>query len=272
MSKSGGLPHDGELSGKSALVTGSLGGIGFAIACRLAALGCDVMINGFAEPDTIRQRLAELTDRFGIHADHHNADLRDPKQIAALVHDTAAAHGGVDILVNNAVVRYFAPVEQFEPAHWDEALAVNVSAPFHAIRAALPLMRERGWGRIVNIASIYGLFATVNRVDYITTKTALIGMTRGIALEVAKSDITCNAICPGTVLTPAIERRVQDLVDKEAITREAALSRFVGVRQPSGRFVAAENVAGLVGFLCGPFSGDINGAALPIDGAWAAGR
>jgi 3-hydroxybutyrate dehydrogenase len=264
--------HGGELAGKSALITGSLGGIGFAVACRLAALGCDVMLNGFADTDTIDERRSELTQRFGVRAAHHSADLRDPAQIAALVRDTATAHGGVDILVNNAVVRYFGPVEAFEPAHWDEALAVNVSAPFHAIRAALPGMRERGWGRIVNIASIYGLFATVNRIDYITTKTALIGMTRGVALEVAKSDITCNAICPGTVLTPAIERRVQDLVTQEGIPREAALSRFVGVRQPSGRFVEADNVAGLVGFLCGLYGADINGAALPIDGAWTAGR
>ncbi len=272
MSESSDLPRSGELAGKSALITGSLGGIGFAVAGRLAAMGCDIMLNGFGDADTIRQRQSELAQRFDVRAGHHNADLRDPEQIAAMVRDATAAHGGVDILVNNAVVRYFAPIEKFETAHWDEALAVNVSAPFHAIRAALPGMRERGWGRIVNIASIYGLFATVNRVDYITTKTALIGMTRGVALEVAKADITCNAICPGTVLTPAIERRVQDLVQQEGITREAALSRFVGVRQPSGRFVAAENVAGLVGFLCGHHGGDINGAALPIDGAWAAGR
>ena len=262
----------GELAGKSALITGSLGGIGFAIACRLAALGCDVMLNGFADPQTIRDRQSELTRRFGIRSSHHGADLREPSQVAALVSDTAALHGGVDILVNNAVVRYFGSVEAFEPAHWDEALAVNVSAPFHAIRAALPGMRARGWGRIVNIASIYGLFATVDRIDYITTKTALIGMTRGVALEVAKSDITCNAICPGTVLTPAIERRVQELVEREGIARETALGRFVGARQPSGRFVEADNVAGLVGFLCGPYGRDINGAALPIDGAWAAGR
>jgi len=272
MSKSDGLRRDDDLAGKSALVTGSLGGIGFAIACRLAASGCDVTINGIADSDTIRQRQSELTDLFGVRASHHNADLRDPAQIAGMVRDAAAARGGIDILVNNAVVRYFAPIEKFEPAHWDEALAVNVSAPFHAIRAALPGMRERGWGRIVNIASIYGLFATVDRIDYITTKTALIGMTRGVALEVAKADITCNAICPGTVLTPAIERRVQALMQQESITRDAALSRFVGARQPSGRFVDAANVAGLVGFLCGPHGGDINGAALPIDGAWAAGR
>ena len=259
------------LQGKSALVTGSLGGIGFATAKALADQGCNVMLNGFADAATIRDRRAGLANG-SVRVGYHDADLRDPAQIRSMVAAASDAHGPVDILVNNAVVRYFAPVEDFDPAHWDEALAVNLSAPFHAIRAALPGMRRTGWGRIINIASIYGLFATVNRVDYITTKTALIGMTRAVALEVAQADITCNAICPGTVLTPAIERRVQDLIAREGMQREDALARFIGARQPSGRFVAAENVAGLVAFLCGPHGRDINGAALPIDGAWAAGR
>ncbi len=262
----------GMLEGKSALITGSLGGIGFAIAKALAAQRCAVMLNGLADAGTINDRQAELAGSFGVQVGYDGADLRDPAQIAKMVRATSDSHGSVDILVNNAVVRYFAPIEEFEPAHWDEALAVNLSAPFHAIRAALPGMRRAGWGRIVNIASIYGLFATTNRVDYVTTKTALIGMTRAVALEVATANITCNAICPGTVLTPAIERRVQDLIAREGMQREEALRRFIGVRQPSGRFVDADSVAGLVAFLCGPHGRDINGAALPVDGAWAAGR
>jgi len=260
------------LAGKSALITGSLGGIGYAVAEALAAQGCAVMLNGFAAPDVIAERVASLRGRFGVQADHHGADLRDAAQIATLVGAARTALGGPDILVNNAVVRYFAPVEEFAAEHWNEALAVNLSAPFHAIRSAVPQMRATGWGRIVNIASIYGLFATVNRVDYVTTKTGLIGLTRAVALEVAASGVTCNAICPGTVLTPAIDRRIDAEAARTGRSRAETEAGFLGTRQPSGRFVKAESVAALAAFLCGPAGSDVNGAALPIDGAWNAGR
>lgn len=259
------------LHGKSALITGSLGGIGFATAKALAGLGCNVMLNGFAPQETIDARLADLR-AVGGQAEYHPADLREPAQIEALVQATATAFGGPDILVNNAVVRFFGLVENFAPAHWDEALAVNLSAPFHAIRLALPGMKARNWGRIVNMASIYGMFATAERIDYITTKTALIGLTRAVALEVARTGITCNAVCPGTVLTPAIERRLQNEMQREGTTFAEAEEQFLAIRQPSRRFVPDENVAGLIAFLCGPHAADINGAAMPIDGAWAAGR
>lgn len=259
------------LKGKSALITGSLGGIGFATARALAELGCDVMLNGFAPADTIAEKVAEIAE-LGVRAAHHNADLRKPEEIAALIEVTNRAYGGPDILVNNAVVRYFGAVENFAPEHWDEALAVNLSAPFHTIRLALPNMKSKGWGRIVNMASIYGMFATVNRIDYITTKTALIGLTRAVALEVARTDITCNAICPGTVLTPAIEWRLRQEMQRDGTSWEEAEEQFLAIRQPSRRFVKDENVAGLIAFLCGPHSGDINGASLPIDGTWLAGR
>lgn len=256
---------------KSALITGSLGGIGFATAKALAGLGCDITLNGFASADIIEARIAEIR-ALGVRARYHPADLRDPAQIADLISSTQQAHGGLDVLVNNAVVRYFGAVENFAPEQWDEALAVNLSAPFHTIRLALPGMKAKGWGRIVNIASIYGLFATVNRIDYITTKTALIGLTRAVALEVARTDITCNAICPGTVLTPAIDWRLRQEMQRDGTTFEQAEEAFLAIRQPSRRFVKDDNVAGLIAFLCGPHGADINGAALPIDGAWAAGR
>ncbi|MDE2007519.1 MAG: SDR family oxidoreductase [Rhodospirillales bacterium] len=259
------------LHGKTALITGSLDGIGFAVARALAGAGAAVMLHGLAPPEAGAARVAELRGA-GARAAFHGADLRDPEQIAALVAATEAALGPPDILVNNAVVRAFAPIEEFSPAAWNEALAVNLSAPFHLIRLTLPAMRRAGWGRIVNLASIYGIFATVNRVDYITTKTALIGLTRGVALEVAKTAITCNALCPGTVLTPAIDARLAAEVARSGVSRAAAEAAFIGARQPSGRFVAAENVAGLAVFLCGPHGADINGAALPVDGAWSAGR
>ncbi len=259
------------LSGKSALITGSLGGIGFATAKALAALGCDITLNGFAAREMIDARLADLA-AVGIRARYHPADLRQPAQIADLIGTTQREHGGVDILVNNAVVRYFAPVEDFAPDQWDEALAVNLSAPFHAIRLAMPGMKARNWGRIINIASIYGMFATVNRIDYITTKTALIGLTRAVALEVARTAITCNAICPGTVLTPAIEGRLRQQMQRDGSSFAQAEESFLAVRQPSRKFVKDDHVAGLITFLCGPHGQDINGSALPIDGAWTAGR
>ncbi|MEA2740543.1 MAG: 3-hydroxybutyrate dehydrogenase [Acetobacteraceae bacterium] len=259
------------LAGKSALITGSLDGIGFATAKALADAGCAITLNGFAAPEFVDDRVAALRDR-GVAARYHGADLRQPAQIADLVESTQQAHGGLDILVNNAVVRSFGAVENFAPERWDEALAVNLSAPFHAIRLALPGMKAKGWGRIVNMASIYGLFATVNRIDYVTTKTALIGLTRAVALEVARTGVTCNAICPGTVLTPAIDWRLRQEMQRDGTSFEAAEESFLAVRQPSRKFVKDENVAGLIAFLCGPHGDDINGSALPIDGAWTAGR
>ena len=259
------------LQDRSALITGSVGGIGFAPAKALAGLGCHVMLNGFAPPEVIAARVAEL-EALGVRAAHHPADLRDPAQIAALVEATATTFGGPDILVNNAVVRSFAPIEEFDPAAWDDALAVNLSAPFHAIRLTVGGMKARGWGRIVNLASIYGMFATVDRVDYVTTKTALIGLTRAVALEVARTGVTCNAVCPGTVLSPAIERRLRGEMQRDGTGFEEAAAAFLAIRQPSRRFVAEDNVAALIAFLCGAPAADINGAAMPIDGAWAAGR
>ncbi len=256
------------LDGKTALVTGSLGGIGLATARALAASGAAVMLHGLGDPAAA---LAELRAT-GARVAFHGADLRDPAQIAALVAATTAAFGAPDIVVNNAVVRAFGPVETFSPEAWDEALAVNLSAPFHLIRLTLPALRRAGWGRIVNLASVYGIFGTVNRIDYITTKTALLGLTRAVALEVAQTAITCNALCPGTVLTPAIAARLEAEVARTGVARAAAEAAFIGARQPSGRFVADDSVAALVTFLCGPAGADINGATLPIDGAWSAGR
>src|SRR3954467_6322975 len=259
------------LKGKSALVTGSLGGIGIATAKALAALGCDITLNGFAAPEVIDSCLTELR-ALGVRARYHGADLRQPVQIADLIATTKRDHGSLDILVNNAVVRSFGAVEDFAPADWDEALAVNLSAPFHTIRLALPGMKAANWGRIINMASIYGMFATVNRIDYITTKTALIGLTRAMALETARTGITCNAICPGTVLTPAIDWRLRQEMQRDGTSFEEAEENFLAIRQPSRRFVKDDNIAALIAFLCSQQAEDINGSALPIDGAWAAGR
>jgi 3-hydroxybutyrate dehydrogenase len=258
-----------NLKGRRALVTGATGGIGRAVAETLAGNGCDVLLNGLGEKSAIEEQRRGLEARFKIRALHHGADLSKPAEIEALVKTGIDAFGGIDILVNNAVVRNFAPVEKFAPATWDHALAVNLSAAFHTIRLVLPGMRDRGWGRIVNMSSVYGFFATTERVDYVTTKTALLGLTRAVALETAGANITCNAVCPGTVHTPPIEARIAGM-QQQGLSRDSALKEFLSTKQPSGRFVAAENMAALVAFLCGETARDITGAALPVDGGWIA--
>jgi len=258
------------LKGRTALVTGSTQGLGLAIAERLAAEGCNVMLNGFGNADAIERSRAKIEEEHGVRALHHGADLADPAQVAALVEGALAAFGGVDILVNNAVVRHFAPIEQFKTEDWDWGLAVNLSAAFHTTRLVVPGMRQRNFGRIVNISSIFGLRGTVNRVDYVTTKTALIGFTRAVALETAAQNITCNAICPGSSSTPAIEQRLDAFMEKEGLERDEAVKAFMSTRQPSGRFVQPHKVAGLVAFLCGPDGVDTTGSAISIDGGWNA--
>jgi 3-hydroxybutyrate dehydrogenase len=259
------------LKGKCALITGSTGGLGFAAAERFAAAGCNVVIGGFAEPDVVAQARTRL-ESHGVRTLYSSADLRRPQEIEQMFRDTEAAFGAVDILVNNAVVRCAAPVEEFPVAAWDEGVAVNLSAAFHTIRLAMPGMRRRGWGRIVNVSSIYGLIGAANRINYVTSKTALIGMTRAVAIETLGTNITCNAVCPGSVLTPVHEAAIRKTMAEEGnagLSRADAEKRFHAGRQPSGRFIAAEDVADLMVFLCGPGSRDINGAALPIEGAWS---
>jgi 3-hydroxybutyrate dehydrogenase len=257
------------LQGKCALITGSVGGLGFVAAKRFAAAGCDIVLSGFAEAEKIAGARREIEGTFGVRTIYSSADLRQPNEIGQMFRESEAAFGGVDILVNNAVVRCAAPVEDFPVDAWDEGVAVNISAAFHTIRLALPGMKTRGWGRIINVSSIYGLIGAANRVSYVTSKTALIGMTRAIALEVLNQDITCNAVCPGSILTPVHEATIQKAMADEGVSRAEAERRFHAGKQPAGRFVAAEDVAGLMVFLCGPGSRDINGAALPIEGAWS---
>ncbi len=256
------------LKGKCALITGSVGGFGFAAAERFAAAGCNIVLSGFAEPDVIAQARSRIETQ-GVRTLYSSADLRQPQEIEQMFRDSEDAFGGVDILVNNAVVRCAAPVEEFPVAAWDEGIAVNLSAAFHTIRLAMPGMRRRGWGRIINVSSIYGLIGAANRVNYVTSKTALIGMTRAVALETLGTNITCNAVCPGSVLTPVHEAAIRKTMADDGLTWAEAEKRFHAGRQPSGRFIAAEDVADLMVFLCGPGSRDINGAALPIEGAWS---
>ncbi len=257
-----------SLKGKCALITGSVGGLGFAAAKQFAAAGCNIVLSGFADAEQIADARREIEET-GVQSIYSSADLRKPGEIEQMFREAESAFGGIDILVNNAVVRCAAPVEDFPVDAWDEGIAVNLSAAFHTIRLALPGMKARGWGRIINVSSIYGLIGAASRVNYVTSKTALIGMTRAVALEVLDQNITCNAVCPGSILTPVHEATIQKTMAAEGLARPEAERRFHAGKQPSGRFVAAEDVAGLMVFLCGPGSRDINGAALPIEGAWS---
>jgi 3-hydroxybutyrate dehydrogenase len=258
------------MRGKCALITGSTAGLGAATAARLAADGCNIVLNGFGARSEIEAQRRELEEAHGVRVLYHGADMAQPAEIAELMEAAIEAFGSVDILINNAVVRHFAPVHEFPVAVWDRSIAVNVSSAFHTIRLALPGMLANDWGRIVNMSSIYGLIGAPNRVDYVTSKTALIGMTRAVALECAHSGVTCNAVCPGSASTPAIEERVQAIMTGEHVSHDAAVDKFLAGKQPSGKFVDTRNVAALIAFLCSDAGCDINGAAIPIDAGWSA--
>ena len=254
------------LKGKRALVTGATAGLGLAVAESLAGAGASIVLHDLAEPKETADR---LRSRFGVEVTSVAADLSQRPAIETMMADLLG-RGAIDILVNNAVVRHFAPVEAFAPERWDEALAVNLSAPFHLIRLALPAMKQRGWGRIINMASIYSTRAVADRIDYVTTKTAILGMTRAVAIETATSGITCNALSPGTLPTPAIQRKIASLAEDEGRTVDETTRDYLAARQPTARFIAMESVGAMVVFLASPAGQDITGAILPIDGGWAA--
>lgn len=258
------------LKGKCALVTGSTSGLGLAVIEALAHEGCHVVLNGLAKPGQMSETVASIEARHKVRAVYHDTDLSRPEGIEAMMTAVAAQLGGVDILVNNAVVRHFSPVETFPVAKWNEALAVNLSAAFHTIRLALPHMRSRNWGRIINMASIYSNIGAANRIDYVTTKTAMLGMTRAVAMETIDTNITCNAVCPGSVLTEANAARIEGMVRAEGISPEAATRKFLDGKQPAGRFVEASSVAAMTVFLCTEAARDITAASIPVDLGWTA--
>jgi 3-hydroxybutyrate dehydrogenase len=256
-----------SLNGKTALVTGATGGIGEAFARAFAQAGCNVVFNGLGEQATI-ERLRSDLEREAAGVLYCPADNAKPDDLAAMVKAAEQRFGGIDILVNNAVTRYFAPVEEFPVEKWDIALAVNLSAAFHTIRLALPGMKKRNWGRIINMASIHATNVVPNRVDYIVTKHAIVGLSRAVALETAQTGITCNALSPGLVLTPNCERQIAAKV-AQGVTRDEALRDMLNIRQPSRRVVKPAEVAGLGLFLCSDAAANISGGDLPIDGAWS---
>jgi 3-hydroxybutyrate dehydrogenase len=254
------------LKGKWALVTGATSGLGLAVAESLAGAGANIVLHDLVEP---KQSSDRLRSRFDVDTVSIGADLSQRLSIETMMADLLGRLGAIDILVNNAVVRHFAPVEDFAPERWEEALAVNLSAPFHLIRLALPAMKRRGWGRIINMASIYATRAVADRIDYVTTKTAILGMTRAVAIETTTSGITCNALCPGTLPTPAIQEKIASIAAGEGRTIDESTRNYLAARQPTGRFVAMEGVGALVVFLSSPAAQDITGATLPVDGGWS---
>ena len=258
------------MEGKCALITGSTQGLGLAVAGRFAAAGCHVVLNGFGDAKTIAAIQDRMEREYGVRTLYSAADLRRPVEIEAMMSQAAEAFGAVDIVVNNAVVRHTAPVEEFPVSAWEESLAVNLSAAFHTIRQALPRMRLRNWGRIINVSSIYGFRGAPGRVAYVATKTALLGLTRAVAAETLGHNITCNAVCPGTIPTPVHEAAIERMMDADELSRVQAEQQFLSGKQPTNRFIQACDVAALMVFLCGPGSRDITGAAFPIDGGWSA--
>ncbi|MBY0335999.1 MAG: 3-hydroxybutyrate dehydrogenase [Acetobacteraceae bacterium] len=253
------------LSGQAALVTGSTSGIGLGIARILHEAGARVMLNGFGKPEEIAAARKACGD-----APHSNADMSKPAEVRAMVQEAEAAFGRLDILVNNAGIQFVSPVQDFPDEKWDAILAINLSSNFHAIKAALPGMLARGQGRIINVASAHGLVASPFKTAYVAAKHGVVGLTKSVALEVAESQVTCNAICPGFVRTPLAEAQVAPLAQKHGVDETTALKDHLLAKQPSKRWVEVEDVARMALWLCGPGSGGVNGAALSIDGGWLA--
>jgi 3-hydroxybutyrate dehydrogenase len=260
-----------KLEGRVALVTGSTSGIGLAIAIGFAEAGARVMLNGFGSAAEIASARQKVGAAMGVaEAPYSPADMSKPEEIRGMVKACEADLGACDILVNNAGIQFVSPVEEFPDDRFDRIIAINFTSNFHAIKAALPGMKARGYGRIVNIASAHGLVASPYKSAYVAAKHAVVGLTKSVALEVAQGPVTCNAICPGFVRTPLAEAQVKPLAEKHGVSEERALTDHLLERQPTKRWVEVAEVAEMALFLCGPNSGSINGAALSIDGGWTA--
>jgi len=255
-----------QLKGKTALVTGSTSGIGLAMAIGLAKQGVNIMVNGFGEKE---HALAQIK-ACGVEVDYHGADMSKPEEIANLISQTEKRFGSLDILVNNAGIQHTATVEDFPAAQWDAIIAINLSSAFHTTHHALPGMKKRNWGRIINVASVHGLVGSAQKSAYVAAKHGIVGLTKVVALENAHTGITCNAICPGWVLTPLVQKQVDARAEREKISNEQAKHDLVAEKQPSGNFVAPEQLAALAVFLCGPDASEVRGVAWNMDGGWTA--
>jgi 3-hydroxybutyrate dehydrogenase len=260
----------GMLKGKSAVVTGSTSGIGLGIAEALAAQGADVLLNGFGDPAEIDKLRGSLAKTHGVRVSYSAADMAKPDEIDAMIAQATRDLGGVDILVNNAGIQYTAAVREFPIERWNAIIAINLTAAFCAIRAVLPRMETGGWGRIINIASAHGLVASMHKSAYVAAKHGVLGLTKVVALETATTGVTCNAICPGWVLTPLVQKQIDDIAAREGLSGERARAELLSEKQPSLEFATPEQIGALAAFLCSDAAAQIRGAALPVDGGWTA--
>jgi 3-hydroxybutyrate dehydrogenase len=258
------------LKGKVALVTGSTSGIGLGIARAMAGAGADLVLNGFGDKNEIEQLRRGLADEFNVKAIHVPADVSKPAEIEAMVQKATADLGRIDVLVNNAGIQHVAAIQDFPTDRWDAVIAINLSSAFHTIRVALPQMCERNWGRIINIASAHGLVASVQKVAYVAAKHGLVGLTKVVALETAITGVTCNAICPGWVLTPLVQKQIETRAAAQNIPVDKAKLDLLSEKQPSLEFVTPEQIGGFAVFLCSEAAAQIRGQALGIDGGWTA--
>jgi 3-hydroxybutyrate dehydrogenase len=260
-----------SLSQRNALVTGSTSGIGLAIARALAQEGANVVINGMGEAAAIEAERGKIENEFGVKALYNGADMMKPAEIAAMVADAQARLGSLDILVNNAGIQYVSPIEDFPIEKWDAIIAINLSAAFHAIRAAVPGMKARKWGRIVSTASAHSLVASPFKSAYVSAKHGIAGLTKTVALELATFGVTANCISPGYVWTPLVEKQIPDTMKARGMTKEQVINDVILAAQPSKQFVTADQVAALAVYLCSDAAAQITGANLSIDGGWTAG-
>ncbi len=255
------------LKGKSAIVTGSTSGIGKGIATSLAEAGCHVMLNGFGAQDEIDALQKNLAARH-VKVAYSSADMTKSYQISQMIKDAEAAFGQVDILVNNAGIQHVARIEDFPPEKWDAVIAINLTSAFHAIRCAVAGMKARKWGRIINVASAHGLVASVNKSAYVASKHGLVGLTKVVALETAGTGVTCNAVCPGFVLTPLVEKQIYAKAEQGKKTFDEAKRELLAEKQPMGEFVQVEELGALVAFLCGDAAKTMTGSVVSMDGGW----
>jgi 3-hydroxybutyrate dehydrogenase len=258
------------LKGKSALVTGSTSGIGLAIARAMAAQGANVTINGFGDAAGIEKERSGIEKEFGVKAIYSAADMTKPAEIADMVKTSEKTFGSLDVLVNNAGIQFVSPIEDFPIEKWDQIIAINLSAAFHAIRAAVPGMKSRKWGRIISTASAHSLVASPFKSAYVTAKHGIAGLTKTVALELATFGVTCNCISPGYVWTPLVENQIPDTMKARHITREQVINDVILAAQPTKQFVTVDQVASLAVYLCSDAAAQITGANLSIDGGWTA--
>ena len=254
------------LKGKTALVTGSTSGIGLGIARALAAQGANIVLNGFGDVDGPRAAIAAL----GVQVAYHCADMSRPAEIEAMMAYAAITFGRVDILVNNAGIQHVARIENFPTERWDAVIAINLSSAFHATRLALPAMREANWGRIINLASVHGLVASAEKSAYVAAKHGLVGLTKVTALENATTGVTCNAICPGWVLTPLVQKQVDARAASQGVSNDEAIRQLLGEKEPSMQFTTPDELGALAVFLCSSAGNNVRGVAWNMDGGWAA--